>query len=295
MRRGFILIILLSVFALTISGCDRLSGLFGKKGSGNVRPREEIKGTVLAKINSSVITLEDFNNRIDNFNQMSDDVKIDTFDKKKSFLQTLVQQDLFFQHAASKGLDKDLEIDKAIKEFHKGLTVQKLLSEELTGVGVEAEEIENFYNLTKANYRIPPSIKASEIVISSKETARQVLIELLKGSDFAAFAKQYSKAPSAKNGGQLGWIKQGDRKVDRFDEFAFSLDKGEVSNVFKTPEGYFLVKVEDKKGGELKPISEVWDEVRGELLNFKQNQKIVDMERNLRTTANIELHEELLR
>lgn len=297
MRKFSILIILLAVFVLTASGCDKLDFFTKQAKVTEFEPQvaEEVQGTILARVGSDVITLEDFNTKIDNYNQMSQEIKIDTFDKKKAFLQTLIQRKLLYQHAISLGLDKDVGINQAIKEFRRGLIVQKLVGDELTAVGVEAEEIENFYKQAKDYYRIPMEIKVLEIAVSSEDTARQVLIELLKGANFASLAQQYSKTTSARNGGKLGWIKPGDRKLERFDKFVFSLEKGEFSNVFKTPQGYFIVKAEDKRGGEVKPISEVWDQVKGELLNFKQNQRIVELERNLRTQSTIELHEELLR
>ncbi len=292
MKGGLFFVVCLCIIALITSGCDKIPFISSR----TPKPaKDKVQGTALAKVNSTVITLEDFNTRVDNFNQMSEELKIDTFDKKKGFLQTLIQQELFFEHALSLGLDENKEINMAIGEFRKGLLIQKLISDELIAIGVEAQEIENFYNLAKNNYLVPAEIKAREIVVSSKETARQILIELLKATNFASLAQQYSKAPSAKTGGSLGWIKKGDRKLERFDETAFFLEKGEVSNIFKTKEGYFIVKLDDKRGGELRPISEVWDQVKGELLNFKQNQRIVEFERNLRATSDIEIHEELLR
>ena len=295
--RIWLIILGLSVFVLSATSCDKLA-LFGPKPQAPQQPAEDqkVQGTLLAKINSAVITLEDFNTRVDNFNQLSQKEKIDTLDRKKAFLQSLIQQEVLYQHAASLGLDKDPLVKKAVEEFRKGLTIQKLLSDELSAVNVESKEIENFYNLTKNNYRVADEIKASEIVVASQDSARQVLIEVLKGEvPFASLAQQYSKASSARNGGNLGWLKRGDRKIERFDEVVFTLKKGEVSNVFETPEGYLIVKVDDKRGGELKPISAVWDQVKQELLNFKQNQTIMELERSLRSKSNIEIHEELLR
>lgn len=293
--RIWLIILGVSVFVLTTVSCDKLPFLAKKYSPQNPPEPAKIEGTELAKINSKVITLEDFNTRISNLGQMYPEVKFDTFDKKKNLLQTLVQQELLYQHALSLGIDKDPQIKKALEEWAKGLIIQKLISDEAGGANVEAKEIEDYYNLTKDNYRIPAEVKASEIVVADEGTARQVLIEVLKGTDFASLAQQYSKAPSAKNGGNLGWKKRGDRKVERFDEVAFSLKKGEVSNVFSTPEGYFIIKVVDKKGGEFKPVSEVWDQLKQELLGIKLNQRIVELERGLRAKANIAIHEELLR
>lgn len=296
MRKNFIsfTLIFFSFSLLLVSGCDKFP-FPPKKPALEVQP-PRIEGTVLAKINAAVITLEDFNTRVDNYNQMAEDKdKINTLDKKKNLLQLLIQQELLYQNAHSLGVDKDPQIEKAVNEFRKGIIVQKLISDKLTNVGVEASEIENFYNMAKNNFRTPQEIKVSEIVVASEETAKQILIEVLKGTDFASLAQANSKAASARKGGSLGWLKPQDRKVERFDDVAFFLKKGEVSNVFGTPEGYFIVKVEDKKGGQVKPISEVWDQVKGELLNFKQNQVIADLERDLRTKSSIEIHEELLR
>ncbi|MEW6008346.1 MAG: peptidyl-prolyl cis-trans isomerase [Candidatus Omnitrophota bacterium] len=295
MKRSFIIFSSVSVSLLFILGCDKLSFPF-KKPIPQATPTPKIEGTVLAKINAAVITLEDFNSRVDNYNQMAEEKdKINTLDEKKNLLQLLIQQELLYQNAHSLGVDKDPQVEKAVNEFRKGIIVQKLISDKLTNVGVEASEIENFYNMAKNNFRTPEEIKVSEIVVSSEETAKQILIEVLKGTDFASLAVSNSKASSARRGGSLGWLKLGDRKVERFDEVAFSLKKGEISNVFGTPEGYFILKVEDRKGGQVKPISEVWDQVKEELLNFKQNQIISDLERDLRAKSTIEIREELLR
>jgi peptidyl-prolyl cis-trans isomerase C len=289
---GILVIILLITCAFFLPGCDKLPFFSSKN---QPKPGLKIEGTVLAKINSDVITLEDFNFRVDNINQVSETDKIDTLDKKKNFLQALIQQDLFYQRAISLGLDKDSQVNKAVEEFRKSLLVQKLIGNEIGGVNVEAKEIENYYNVAKDNYRVADEVKVSEIVVVNEDSAKQVLIELLKGGDFASLAQQYSKAPSARNGGSLGWIKKGARKLDRFDEVAFSLKKGEISNIFSTPEGFFIVKLEDKKGGGARQLSEVWDQIKSELLNYKQGQRLTELERDLRTKANIEIHEELLR
>jgi parvulin-like peptidyl-prolyl isomerase len=298
MKKIHIYLIFIGLIALIFSAtsCDKLNDLFRTKTFSQTQPvPERIEGTLLARVGPTVFTLEDFNTRVNNFNQISKDMQINSLDDKKSFLQTLIQQELFYQQALVSGLDKDPQINKAVAEFKKTLLVQKLITDQLVGVAVESKEIEAYYKMAKSNYRSPEEIKVSEIALANLDTARQILIQLLQGADFASLAQQHSKASSARSGGQLGWKKRGDRKIDRFDEVAFSLKKGEVSNVFQTSEGYFIVRVDDKRGGELKSISDVWDQVKEELLNYKQNQQIVDFERSLREKTKIEIHEELLR
>lgn len=290
--KKYLFLIFLIVFIC--SGCDKIADLI----KGPSAPRQEeakVEGTVLAKVGSDTITLEDFKSRIDNFNQISEKQKITTFDDKKNFLQAFIQQNLFYQKAVSMGLDKDPQIKKAVEDFRKTLVVQKLIGQEIGAVNVGDKEIESYYDLAKNNYRIADEVKASEIVVANLDAAKQVLIQLLQGTDFATLAQQNSKAASARRGGDLGWIKKGARKNDRFDEVVFSLKKGEISNVFATSDGYFIVKVDDKKGGDVRPLSDVYDQVRQELLNYKQSQRLIELERDLRSKSNIEIHEELLR
>lgn len=291
--RKFALILCLVIFSCV--SCDKITNLINKPARVTSEEKPVIEGTLLAKVGSGVITLEDFNARINAFNQISEKQKISTFDDKKGFLQALVQQELFFQRALAMGLDKDSQVRRAVEDFRKTLIVQKLIAEEVGNVNVETKEIEGYYEVVKNNYRLADEVRASEILVSNLDTAKQILIQLLQGTDFTTLAQQNSKAASARKGGDLGWIKKGARKIDRFDEVVFSLKKGEVSNIFATPEGYFIVKVDDKKGGELRPLSDVWDQVKGELLNYKQSQKIVDLERDFRAKSSIEIHEELLR
>ena len=74
----------------------------------------------------------------------------------------------------------------------------------------------------------------------------------MQGGDFATLAKDHSKTPSAKNGGDLGFIAKG-KKSAQFDQVAFSgaLEVGGISSIFKSPDGYCVLKLEAKKGGEL--------------------------------------------
>lgn len=290
MKKYFALIFLI---AFICSGCDRIADFFKKPAA--KQEETKVEGTILAKVGPYVITLEDFKSRVDNFNQISEKQKITTFDDKKNFLQAFIQQDLFYQRAVSKGLDKDPQIKKAIEDFRKTLVVQKLIGQEVSAVNVDNKEIESYYELAKNNYRVADEVKVSEIVVANLDVAKQVLIQLLQGADFAALAQQNSRAASSRRGGDLGWIKKGARKNDRFDEVVFSLKKGEISNVFATPEGYFIVKVDDKKGGQTPSLSDVYDQVRQELLNYKQSQRLVELERDLRSKSDIEIHEELLR
>jgi peptidyl-prolyl cis-trans isomerase SurA len=68
-----------------------------------------------------------------------------------------------------------------------------------------------------------------------------------KGEDFAALAKQFSEDPNAENGGDLGFIKKGTLSELAFEERAFALGTGQVSDVFETRLGFHIIKVSERQ------------------------------------------------
>ncbi len=89
-------------------------------------------------------------------------------------------------------------------------------------------------------------VKASHILVKTEGEARKILEELKKGANFAKLAKQFSECPSKKKGGNLGWFGRG-KMVREFENAAFSLKKGEISDIVKTQFGYHIIKVTDTK------------------------------------------------
>lgn len=84
-------------------------------------------------------------------------------------------------------------------------------------------------------------IKASHILVEKKPKAEEVLEKIRQGESFSEMAKKHSKGPSGKRGGNLGFFTRG-KMVKEFEQAAFSLDKGEVSDIVKTKFGYHIIK-----------------------------------------------------
>lgn len=89
-------------------------------------------------------------------------------------------------------------------------------------------------------------VKASHILVKKRSEAEKILEELKKGANFAELAKKYSECPSRKRGGDLGWFGKG-KMVPEFEKAAFSLKKGDLSDIVKTQFGYHVIKVTDTK------------------------------------------------
>jgi parvulin-like peptidyl-prolyl isomerase len=84
-------------------------------------------------------------------------------------------------------------------------------------------------------------IRVSHILVEKHPKAMEILEELRNGADFEKLAKDNSKCPSKKNGGDLGFFGKG-QMVKEFEKAAFNLESGEISDIVKTQFGYHLIK-----------------------------------------------------
>jgi parvulin-like peptidyl-prolyl isomerase len=90
------------------------------------------------------------------------------------------------------------------------------------------------------------SVKASHILVDTKEQADLLKTKINNGESFEALAKKYSKCPSGENGGDLGYFERG-QMVPEFEDAAFSLPVGKISEPIHTQFGWHIIKVLDKK------------------------------------------------
>lgn len=90
-------------------------------------------------------------------------------------------------------------------------------------------------------------VRASHILVSSRSQAEQIKQDILdENGSFEYYAKLYSKCPSGKNGGDLGYFRRG-QMVPQFEIVAFSLPVGEISKPVWTQFGWHLIKVTDRR------------------------------------------------
>ena len=135
--------------------------------------------------------------------------------------------------------------------------------------------------------RIPTAASAEQI-----EAARQRAVEaqrrLRSGEEFALVARALSEGPTAKEGGDLGYFKKG-MLLPEMEGYAFRLQPGETSPVFKTAAGFHLIKVEEKRPLPSRPIAEMADEIRGQINNDSVVQEQVRFLTQLRKSAQVDL------
>ncbi|OGQ83497.1 MAG: hypothetical protein A3F90_03125 [Deltaproteobacteria bacterium RIFCSPLOWO2_12_FULL_60_19] len=123
---------------------------------------------------------------------------------------------------------------------------------------VSDKEIEEAYNLRRAKFFEPRSLKLRHILVRTppgrdlkqKESAQQraeaALQEARAGKDFASLAKKYSEDASASQGGDLGWVKPG-QLFPAIEQALAGLKKGGVTGVVESPAGYHILKIEEMR------------------------------------------------
>ncbi len=256
-----------------------------------------VKGTIIAKVNNQVVTLEDLNKEVEAYNTMvpadKPEAKITARDKKIDYLKNeMVRRTLLYQEALNRGLDRNEEITQALEKTKQDLLVMELVRKEAEKVEVSSKEIEDYYNSYKDQLKEPEERQIREIVVGSEQDAKDILILLLQGTDFATLAKDRSKSASANDAGDLGFIKKG-QKSAQFDAVAFSdsLEVGKISSIFKAPDGYCIIKLEAKRGGKQKSLSEIWDNIKSGLTFLKQQKIIEDLLGKLSRDSKLEFYE----
>ena len=292
-------LVLCIVFVGAVIGCDLLKPKQPPKPA--VKQEEAVsipvRGTLIAKVNNYPVTLEEMGEEIDNYNNMvpSDQpqLKITSKDQKVDYLKNdMVRRILLYQEGLDRGLERKEDIQRALEKTKMELVVVELIKEEASKIEVSSAEIEDYYNKFKDQLKEPEERQIREIMISTEQEARDVLITLLQGADFATTAKERSKLSNAKDGGDMGFVQKG-KNPAQFDSVAFSdtLDVGKVSNYFKGTDGYYILKIEAKRGGKQKPLSEIWDDIKKGLTFLKQQQKVEELIQKLSRQAKIEIYE----
>jgi peptidyl-prolyl cis-trans isomerase D len=147
-------------------------------------------------------------------------------------------------------------------------------------IEISPADVERAYNDNIANYTSPEQVRASHILFrlegkdeaAVRAQAEQVLEEARGGADFAALAAKYSEDEgSAAGGGDLDYFGRG-RMVPEFDNVVFTMEPGQISDLVRTPFGFHIIKLVDKKAGDVQSLDAVRPQLT-EQLTFARAQE----------------------
>ena len=263
--------------------------------------------TVLVSLRGGDITLGEFNKAWD------DPDNKNKYKTKEELLENILNERILVQRAREIGLEKDenvsSQIKDAIKQIRKEseemikINTQQVLVDAVMKVEIYdkvkfselgEEEIAEYYKENKEDFIKDEEYHLRHILVETREEAKAILEKIKFGADFTELAKEKSLCPSGKQGGDLGFIARG-ITIKPFEDAAFVLKPGEISEVVKTQVGYHIIKLEEISPERQKTLEEAKTEIEFILFPEKQQQAFTRWLSSLRDEANVQIKEELLR
>lgn len=259
--------------------------------------------TVLVSFRGGEITLEEFNKA------WGDPDNKNKYKTKEKLLENMLKEKILVQRAREIGLEEDenvsSQIKAAIEQIRKEeeekikINTQQPLIDAATKVEIydkvklSEKEIEEYYKENKEDFIQDEEYHLRHILVETQEEAKAVLEKIRGGADFAELAKERSIGPSGEKGGDLGFITQG-MTIKPFEDAAFTLKPGEISEVVKTEFGYHIIKLEEISPERQKTLEESRIEIEYILLPEKQQNAFTKWLSSLGDEYNVQIKEELL-
>lgn len=142
--------------------------------------------------------------------------------------------------------------------------------------------------------RVPENASETEIA-QAKKQIEDIKKELENGADFAELAQKYSQDPgSAQNGGDLGFFRRG-QMVQEFEDAAFALEPGQISDPVRTQFGFHLIKVEEKKPASHPELAQIRDQVLQDYIEAERTKRFEKFYNELKARAQISIADPILR
>ena len=306
--RAFILSLSLCVLSLGLAGCDLINPpkKESKKDAVSVKPAaagsEEtaasapaegpLPGNAVARVGNWTLTTEQFDQRLKLLKQGLPEFDENKPGNKESVLNELVRQQLLVKDAESSGIGQQKEIAEAVEDFHRTLLVQELANRLTRDIVATEKEAQDYYDQNKNLFVEPVEWKAREIIVADEAAAKNILVQVLQGGDFGEIAKAQSRGKTAANGGALPVFKKA--PFAAMQSAVASLEAGGASAVFKGPDGFYIVKVDEKKGGNAKTFLSVKTDLISGLTLRKQQEAILEHIDKLAQKTKVEINKEVL-
>jgi len=216
-------------------------------------------------------------------------------------LTKMIERRLQLQEAKARGVDvSDQEVKQAVEQMKRQgeninvsdpvsarnvrdqLMLLKVVDREVrSGVMVGEADMKRYYQEHRDRFALPEEYTLSQILLQPKSAdntaealarARRVLAELKQGEKFEDVALRHSDGPNASRGGRIGLVRQGEL-LPAIERAIASLVPGGISDIIESPEGFHIVRVEEKQPKQFRPFDEVKFEIQG--LVFQQKSEDV--------------------
>lgn len=226
----------------------------------------------------------------------------ETFDKKRSLLDTMIDQRLLYEAAIAAGIKNDPQIIRTLTDIRNRTMFQIWYERHVASKAEPTEkELKAIYKKDRAKYTIPEKIHAYELLVLSQPLADSLYALLIADpTKWDSLVKLHSVAPDKENAGDLGLFARGTRSVE-IEQIAFQLKPGEISKPRAIRDTYYIVRVSQREPRKVKTFDEVKNQIAVELrqdrINRIYEEEIARLKKNahiLQESLGIEQNKETL-
>ncbi len=198
-------------------------------------------------------------------------------------LDYLVETLLMAEAARKSGLTEDEKFRQRV-EYYRRRALRDMYFEKNVRDAITDEDVRVIYDQQIGRSKPIDEVRVRHILLETREEAEKILEQLKQGRDFGTLAQAHSLGPSKVQGGDLGYFSRG-QMVKEFEDAAFALEKGKVSDPVKTQFGWHILLVEDRRSSEVPPFEAVKDRIRAPLIQ-QRAQRIIQA---LKKDAKVEI------
>jgi peptidyl-prolyl cis-trans isomerase C len=203
-------------------------------------------------------------------------------DRRRILLQFVIENELMAGAGEKDKLDQTDTFPARVK-YHTRRALRDAFYDSGIAGAVSDADAKQIYDEKIAKMKPEQEVHARHILVETKEEAEEVIKRLKNGEDFATVADEKSKDTNAK-GGDLGFFTRG-QMLKPFEDAAFALEPGQVSEPVQTQFGWHVIKVEEKRDQSLPSYDEVKEAIMAQLIQQKAQQVVT----NLRDSATIDV------
>lgn len=215
-------------------------------------------------------------------------VQFSTPQGQRQLLSEIIAQELLYSEALENGFEKEEGFVVVLEQMKKSLLMQYAANKLMSSVSVDDEEVRAYFEANKAMFSQPKTVAASHILVDTEKEAMKILDEINNGLEFSDAARQYSRCPSKDSGGALGEFSQG-KMVPEFEQAAFSMEVGEISQPIQTQFGYHIIKVDKINEAKESSFEDVKDEVKNQCLFSKQQKIYLEKQEELKEKYSVKI------
>lgn len=252
-------------------------------------------GEVLATVNGVQIGVSDFEEAAARKTPESGDSL--SAEEKQEVLDRLVEEKLLYKAALEKGLDQDPKVQKVMVNT----LLREVVYANVRNSDFSDEELQAYYEANKDDFVVPEKVQIKRILIKIKDDrpdadakaeAERLRAEVVKNpDDFKELASKHSEDPYRRRGGDVGFVARTGKPGldDAVVEKAFTMNVGDVSEVFLSEDGYNIVTVANKR----ERVERTFQQMKGSVLRKVKNERLKDLYEgfvaDLKTSATVDI------